>query len=465
MKTRSRPAAKPTQAESDPPSNALAPSEPNPPKLFILPKGASADARIISLPNPATSTPNRYYFCPEKGFYEFTKIAAPRNAPRSWLLVPSRDAYEARRAEREKCDGHETEPHKETASHQGADADTAQDPSTSAGYIARSADLFVAAPIDPLFLMLPALAPPPTSSKDSQKQLFLSLDDHLDNLSAASSHLRQLLRRHDLNGRIEQRVAAVCETVDAGDEKMYRLSPEKLLQELLAKAQRMAANRLPASMEEHFVQKVMHVPIMSVKREDSSVSAAPVGGTTDAAAAAAAAEADSQRPTAEAQESAESQTTVPTTATPLSRTSPATAPPLSAPEPIQHLLRLRTALSFLLSSYTPPHLRSALHTALSNSRPIDFAPLDAHLARLAALKADAHALRAMSDNVSRKRAAADGDEAAEARAEKKRRKEEEEERRKRLESRGVKVLRKADTSGMKKLSAFFGKAPAKEKAV
>ena len=53
------------------------------------------------------------------------------------------------------------------------------------------------------------------------------------------------------------------------------------------------------------------------------------------------------------------------------------------------------------------------------------------------------------------------DEVVAAREEKKRKKEEEE-RRKKNESRGVKELKKVDTSGMKKLSAFFAKVPAKK---
>jgi Ydr279p protein family (RNase H2 complex component). len=54
--------------------------------------------------------------------------------------------------------------------------------------------------------------------------------------------------------------------------------------------------------------------------------------------------------------------------------------------------------------------------------------------------------------------------AAESRAEKKRRKEEEDKRKNTGQSRGVKELKKVDTSGMKKMSDFFGKAAAKKKS-
>lgn len=46
-----------------------------------------------------------------------------------------------------------------------------------------------------------------------------------------------------------------------------------------------------------------------------------------------------------------------------------------------------------------------------------------------------------------------------AEREEKKRKKEEEERRKKSESLGVKKLRKVDTSGMKKMSAFFSVKP------
>jgi len=61
--------------------------------------------------------------------------------------------------------------------------------------------------------------------------------------------------------------------------------------------------------------------------------------------------------------------------------------------------------------------------------------------------------------VSRKRALED-DEALAGREEKKRRKEEEE-KRKKAEGRAVKMLKKVDTSGMKKMSAFFKKVEKK----
>lgn len=62
---------------------------------------------------------------------------------------------------------------------------------------------------------------------------------------------------------------------------------------------------------------------------------------------------------------------------------------------------------------------------------------------------------------SRKRGIED-DVEAEERAEKKRKLEEEEKRKKASQSRGVKELSKVDVKGMKKMSSFFTKMPAKK---
>ncbi|KAI7357608.1 hypothetical protein KC336_g22122, partial [Hortaea werneckii] len=88
---------------------------------------------------------------------------------------------------------------------------------------------------------------------------------------------------------------------------------------------------------------------------------------------------------------------------------------------------------------------------------VDFGPLDAHLQHINQVKADAQALRSISDNISRKRGTLDDDEAVE-KAQAKKQKKEEEEAKKKSMSVGVKRLAKADTSGMKKMTSFFTKA-------
>ncbi|KAF2135905.1 uncharacterized protein K452DRAFT_292836 [Aplosporella prunicola CBS 121167] len=424
----------------------------DPPKLFVLPKNVSDDARIVTIPNPATATQSRYYCCPQNGFYEFTRIAAPKSAPRSWLLAPERATKEEQNPE---SNGSTQEMPDAPEEPSEADGDV-QGP-LEKGYTLKSPDVFVATPLDALFLILPALAP---SAKD-QKQMFLSADDHLDSLSSSSAHLRALITRQTIRQRLEERMAAVCDTVDAGDEKMYRLSIDKLVGELVAKAEKLVDNGLPASMEERFVRKALEVPVMNIRREESTISAATVeGAEVETPGAGGSQTASNANP--ETQNSAESQTAAATsTAEPTDTVKPAPAKPaIVAPEGVPRLLRLRTAIEFMSTSYLLTALRSLVQTALKSNKPIDFTTLDAHLEHLSSLRSQAQALRSLSDNISRKRGV-DDDEAAEVRAEKKRKKEEDD-LKKKNQSRGVKQLAKVNTTGMKKLSAFFTKAPAKK---
>ncbi|KAI4619874.1 hypothetical protein J4E83_005731 [Alternaria metachromatica] len=411
-RTRSKPAkAAPKESTPEPTTTAkpLPASTSNPPKLFVLPKDTSKDARIVSLDNPANDTPSRYFFCPEKGFYEFTRIAAPKKDFKSWLITGEK-----------------------------SEDDTIEEGDASrigSGYITKSADLFIATPIDILFLILPALTP--KSAKDT-KQHFLAFDDYLDTLSSASPHWKALLSQYPtLKTMIETKMRRMCDTVDAGEESMYRLSHPKLLEILVSKAERMVKKGLPPSMEERFIKTALEIPIMSIKREESTPSTV---SATDAAS-----EKENDTTTT-------SQTSVTTTTTPPSDAP--TKPTLTTPTEIPHLLRLRTSLTYLLSSYTPPSLRTPL-LALLSAR---FAPLDTHLSAIATLKSEALSLRSISDNISRKRAIEEDEEKIAEREEKKRKKEDEE-RKKKSEGRGVKALKKVDTSGMKKMSSFFSVKP------
>ena len=435
-------ATKTEQAETPIANNTLtlAPSSINPPMLFVLPEGLSADARIVTLPNPANTIPGRYYFCPEKGIYEFTKIAAPKHVPRSWLLAPAQTE--------EDING----PSK-TPSESQPDSDTSVATNVSKGYAIQDADLFLATPLDPLFVLLPALIP----SAEETKQLFLSIDDHLDALAETSKHLSQLIRGDKLRRDFERRAAAVCNHVDMGDEKMYRLSNEKLLAELLQKAKQMTANGLPPSMEEHFVKDALKLPALAVEREESSNNSQDV--PTPASESQTSATVPS--PSLITQDSAISVLTDATSFSTTSVIATKPSPPLGSDQ-VTNLLRLRTAFSLLLSSYIPPKFRPTLLKILSSPGcPVDFTPLDARLKEIADMKAKQHALRSVSDNISRKRSAFNDEEADEARADKKRKKEEDEAKKKAV-SRSIKQLAKVDTSGMKKMSSFFTKAPAKK---
>lgn len=399
---------KPTLKKLDAPVNT-------PPQLFILPKHASTAARIASIPNPSTLSPSRYFICPDRGFHEFTKIAAPKAQKRSWLLAPDRSA-------------------------QVEEAQKNDD-----GYVLQTPDMLVATPIDPLFLLLPALM-----GEETGAQEFMASSDYTAKLGESAPQLRNLLESDStkkLERIFESRVEAVSDCMDMGDEKMYALSLPKLVKELVSKARRMSARGLPATMEEHFVRQALDVPVLSVKREESGFSMASEDSVEGA---------ESQPPSgADSQESTTTTTSVETTATSISITSTN-----DTCKEIADLLRLRVALNFVLTSYILPKLKKRLDPLLSDPKviDIDFAPLDKQLAHIAQLKKDAQALRSLSDNISRKRAHEVDEEAGERAAEKKRKLEEEEKKKKNI-SQGVKRLAKADTSGMKKMSSFFTKMP------
>lgn len=296
------------------------------------------------------------------------------------------------------------------------------------GYVNKNADLFLATPIDLLFLILPALAP--KTAKDT-KQHFLAFDDYLDMLSTSSPHWKALLSQNKpLKDMLEKRIRIICDTVDAGDETMYRISLSKLRDVLVAKAERMVKRGLPASLEEKFVKSALEIPVMNIRREESTISAV---SNTDG----------------ETVETTQSTTSISTTVQE-SDDSPPQA--LSTPPEIPHLLRIRTSITYLTSSYVALSLSSLLSPLLA---PL-FTPLTTHLAAIASLKAEAAALRSITDNVSRKRAALEDDDKMAEREEKKRKKEEED-RKKKLEGRAIKQLKKVDTSGMRKMSSFFTK--------
>jgi hypothetical protein len=433
MKTRSRKTTKPATSKETPDANTttakeLAPSVVNPPHIFVLPKDASPAARIITLPDPASSSPNRYFVCPEKGFFEFIKIAAPKKACRSWLLATERQA-------KKKIDS-------------GADEEVSEEQQDES-YVLEKPDMFVATPVDPLFIILPLLTGGETGS-------YLTFSDFIYTTEREGLiQLQQLLRQSNFAGlekKIEGRMEAVCDCLDMGDgeDKMYQLSMQKLAAALAAKANRMAKGRLPASMEERFVKQALETPVLSIKREDSSVSIAAENATSGA-------------------EDKDETSQTPTTTSDATTSTPATSVAVTpvedksiATDEITGLLRVRTALDFLIVSYTPTSLRTAIQDILkAPTSPVDFAPLDKHLEHVAGLKRQAQALRSLSDNISRKRSAEDDEEALD-KAEAKRKKKEEEEIKKKNTSRGVQQLAKANTTGMKKLSSFFTKAPPKK---
>ncbi|KAI1494951.1 ribonuclease H2, subunit B [Biscogniauxia mediterranea] len=445
--TNSKNSTESSSASSKSKSRYVLPAEStNPPRIFILPKKATKEARIVSLLNPRYAKPTRYLVCPETGVYEFTRIAAPKTTPRSWLV--QYDGKNGKEVQKKSGDKAEFGVH-----------------------ITKGADLFVATPIDPIFLLLPAFIPSTSASSDSksekQNRLFVSSDDHLDTIQQSSPHQWEILRWGKIRELFESRMAAICDTAQAGDETMFRFSEDKLLAELLAKARRMSEGPLPKSMEDKFVTKTLEAPVLGVKRaavlqpeteteteveketeETATVSASTESGTSTPK------EADS----AESQTSGESTETAATSASEASAAAavPELAPTIKASPEIIRLQRLRIAFQFLSSSYVAPAYATTLRQRLSSpgGSGVDFAPLDAYLARVAQLRQEAAAARSVGD-YTRKREL--DDEEVAARAEKKRRRDEEDKRKKAGESRGVRDLKKVNTSGMRKMSDFFKK--------
>ena len=395
MRTR---ASAPSSKKTDPNHEQEQPKTPTqaerPSKTFILPSSASEDARFVTLPNPRTGTPSRYFFCPKQGVYEFTVIASQQ--PRSILF---------------------------TASKTGNAPDDGQGDSTSAGTsggsIAKAAELLVATPIDIVFFMIPLLSP---SASTQAKKLFQPLDDIIDSQDELPKHFRHILYDDAFREVIQARVEAVCDTVEAGDEKMFRFSETKCLKELIAKADRMVAQGLPASLEERFIRQALVTPMMAVKRENPTMenNAASTNGG------------ESQPENQETQSSTTTTTTIPGTsnsdsATPSGESgdsTPATeATPdetISSQDNVTRLLRISTALSFMKESYISTPLCARFDELLASpaESPVDFKPLQDRLQHIANLRAEALASRSLGD-FSRKRGAEDED-AAEARAEKKR---------------------------------------------
>ncbi|KAE9377053.1 hypothetical protein N431DRAFT_190035 [Stipitochalara longipes BDJ] len=455
MKTRaSKSSGKPTidsteSAKSAGPKIQLGADSSNPPQILILPEGISNEARIVTLQNPRSLNESRYVVCPELGFYELKAFTEPKTTPRSWLL--SQEVILAQNGAA-------------GSSEVGLDIKKSTEPK---GYVIRNGDLFVATPIDFLFLVLPALAPLPTSkNSESPKKLFLSSDDYLEKFASASPQFNAFLRTESIRVALEKRMAVVCDVVDAGDETMYRFNEEKLLDEILRKAKKMIAQGLPSSIEEKFIRKALDVPILGISREESLLDGnqedtVPEGSGSQTLAADTS---DTQTTVSSTDTAASSFSRASTIAT--SFTEDSMPPPLdkklqplptiTAPDGVADLLRLRTAVFFICSNYLAPHLSESLKRMVSSSTTmVDFNPLNAHLAYLAKMRQEAVSMRSFGD-FSRKRSMVE-DEDSETRAEKKRKKEEEEKRKKAGESRGVKNLKKVNVTGMKKMSDFFKK--------
>lgn len=426
---------------------------PAPLKLIVLPKDIGSEARICTLAHPRTSNPSRYYFCPERGVFEFIRIAAPKSVCQSWLIGSRRRLYH---------DGDSTEvvqPLKNSEKPTEPGEPVNSTASVAEGYVMKSPELFVATPMDPLFIILPSFCGKPSSNKAVMiESRFISVDDLIERLQDTSEHLESLFNNERIRKTLSARLMAVCDNVVA-HETMYRINLDKLLAELISKAKNIVSSGFPATMEEKFIHRALELPMMGLKREGSSFSETPKPPQED--------KPITERLSSDPESSRENIVAIDSTLTASSATSNRPDPKINdsaiqVPD-VESLLRLRTALSYMISSYIPQPLNAALNEKLaSSSSPIDFKPLDVRLAQIANLRAEAFASRSLAD-FSRKRSTNEDDEASEARAEKKQKKEDEEKRRKAGESRGLRDLKKADVSGMKKMSDFFAKGPSKKK--
>ena len=335
----------------------------------------TSSGRIVTLPDPRHGQPSRYLVCPEAGIHEFTKFTAPRSDPKSWLIENVDDDASSVAA-----------------------VDTKD--SSSQIQIISSSDLFVATAIDPLFLVLPALAEVKLEKgSNEKKRMFLSSDDHFDKLPEENSHLSEILQCDATRTLLESRMSAICDTVDAGDEKMFRLNETKLLNIMVEKAKRMSEGGLPSTMEENFVRKALEAPLLQQKSSMAKPAEVPI-----AIAAESAAESETSTPLTE---SGTSQSTVATTDSGSSfHSQPSTAATSLAEEgqpedaavtaiqaspEVTALQRLHVAFDFICSRYIPPLVAEDLRKSLSEAGAsvIDFSPLDTYLAELAKLRAEA----------------------------------------------------------------------------
>ncbi len=443
--TRSSATNSPVKSQS---SSKLAVShvEGPPSKLFILPKDASAEARFLLLDHPQDGVKRRFYFCPVLGLCEFKRVCSSTVDPRSVLFTECGDNS---LGDDQRGVG-ASSTSQETGKLSNGNKSSPSSSRVAGGYVNKAAEVFVATPFDVVFILIALLGSQGTSAKShSGKALFQPLDDLLEAHLDGDKHLRYIFER----GRalLESAASTICDFVDSGDEKMYRINDAKLFHMILAKAQRSVAHGLPASLEERFVKRALEKPVLSIKREETTISTTTEVSTADSSGSSFGSNSSQTGTIVSAASTVASEVSSTTTITGNEEE--------VIPDTILQLQRLRTVWSFITSSYLPHQTAEAMTELLSSKQwAIHFAPLDAYLSELTNLRTEALASRNVS-NFSLKRGLED-DDTAEVRAEKKQKQEEDEKRKKAGESRGVRDLKKVNVTGMKKMSSFFIKVPA-----
>jgi hypothetical protein len=410
-----------------PPVRATKHEEQDAPKVLLLPTDLSPEARILTLRHPRDGSYKRFLFCPAHGLYEFTQVSHPPTEYRSMLFSkPSSDSDDA-------------------------DPASVQTSNISDGYLAKDAQILVATTFDLCFLLLSLL---PSTMNGNSKTMFQPLDDLFEALEVEDKHARYIFthgRQH-----VEDAMKRISDSIEAADEAMYRISEQKTVILLQDKVNKVVEKGLPASMEERFVTRALETPVLSVKREESTL-IVKQKASEDADEDTKTENMDSQSTVASSTPSVIfSEVSVASSTTVVDTTEGPSAV-------IVRLQRQRVALDFIVGSYLPKKVANFVLAEFTKATsPIDFSPLAEHMTNLAKLKAEALATRSLGD-FSRKRGL-DEEEANEERAEKKRKQEEEEKRRKANTSRGVKDLAKVNVTGIKKMSDFFMKKPATAKS-
>ncbi|KAI5788410.1 ribonuclease H2, subunit B [Geopyxis carbonaria] len=385
-----------------------------------------ADSVVISLPHPRTAVPTRYLLHPTRGLHEFNKLQSSATYPRSWLLSAP-----------------ETE-------------DTVNG-WIGNGQVIQDGSLYLTAPIDPLLMLLPHLLP----TEGETERRYMPLDDLVETLVTTSKteHWGHVIRPGSASrSHLEARIRTISEFVDVGGvEKAYRTSRQKVLRVLAKKCKAMAGKGgLPKSLEDEFVAKPLVRPVSMLSESLSLQTQSDESPTTEKEAT----EKEATEIEATEKEAIEKETPS-DQANGQSKSPQENPPPDLVSEPafiedeasmkIRQLLRLRVSMQYLSANYLPPHVAISLEAHMSTLH--DFKALDAHLAELKKLRAEAASVR--SGDFSMKRSL--DDEATDDRAEKKRKKEEEDKKKKKNVSRGVRDLGKVNTRGMAKMTSFFTK--------
>lgn len=289
-------------------------------------------------------------------------------------------------------------------------------------------------------MFLPRLFP--TNAADAINR-FLPMEDLFEEITIEEEGDWELVFRSQVT---EKRLAAVCESVDVGDERAYKPSREKLMRVLDGKCIRMAKGGLPATMEEEFVQKPLTRPIAEIMAEEAeqkkgaeSVKELEVRSIKKKE------DNDEERGGDDREAAAEGAGALSTPPD-----SQAARPRLAeASQEVTDLLRIRVASEFISNNYLSISIAEVLSDRLQKSH--DFTPLDSYLSELIKSRQDATAMR--SDDFTLKRSYQDEEEVVDRKRKKK--EAEEAEKKKKSVSRATKELQKADTRGMAKMTTYF----------